>query len=217
MKEIDFLPLWYKDAIRRHAWYRTQYAVILCIFAAMVGWSFLTAHSISKTQAMIRQQQLSPEQKQMLEECVQIQSQLSELSRQAGVIKKLDSKIIVADVLAELSFLVDSRLVLTQLDIQAEGFGDNGQGGDGSGSVRVARTSSGAQTAPLVGDERFKIGLEGIACEASDAAGFICKLERSSYFCQVIPGFSRTGKMKEREVSEFGINCYVANYREAKQ
>lgn len=216
MKEIDFLPVWYKDAIRRRRWYRMQYAVIVCIFAAMVGWSFFTAHSISKTQAMIRQQQLSPEQMHMLEECVQMQAQLSELSKQARIIRKLDSRIIIADVLAELSFLVDSKLIITQLDIQAEGFGDNGQsGGDGSGSVRVAKTSFGGTALPA-GDVRFKVGLEGMACEAGDAAGFICKLERSPYFCQVIPGFSRTGKLKEREVSEFGINCYVANYRESK-
>lgn len=216
MKEIDFLPIWYKDALRRQRWYRMQYAAIVCLLAAMIGWSFLTAQSLSKAQAVIRQQQLSPAQKQMLDECVQIQTQLSELGRQAGIIRKLDSKVIIADILAELSFLMDSRLLLTQLDIQAEDFGDNGQGGgDGSGSVRVAKRLSGG-SAPLVGDVRFKIGLEGIACEAGDAAGFICKLESSPYFCQVIPGFSRTGKMKEREVSEFGINCYIANYRESK-
>jgi hypothetical protein len=193
-----------------------QYAAILCLVAAMIGWSFFAAQSLSKAQAIIRQQQLSPAQKQMLDECVQIQTQLSELGRQADVIRKLDSKVIIADILAELSFLMDSRLLLTRLDIQAEDFGDNGQSGaDGSGSVRVAKRISGG-SASLVGDVRFKIGLEGIACEAGDAAGFICKLESSPYFCQVIPGFSRTGKMKEREISEFGINCYIANYRESK-
>ena len=52
----------------------------------------------------------------------QIQTQLSELSTQADIIKKLDSKVAVADVLAELSFLTDSRIIFTQVDIQAEEF-----------------------------------------------------------------------------------------------
>jgi hypothetical protein len=218
MKEIDFLPKWYKDARRRRWWYRMQYAVILCLLAGMVGWNFFSARLLSKAQAAIKQQQLSPAQKQMLDECVQIQTKLSKLSKQAGMLKKLDSKIIVADVLAELSFFSDSRLILTQVDMQAEVLDDNGRtDADGPGSVRVAKTLSGGQTAPLVGDVRFKVSLQGLACEASDAAGFICKLESSPYFCQVLPVFSRTSKLKDRQVSEFGINCYVANYREVKQ
>ena len=193
-----------------------QYAAILCILAAMAGWSFFTARSLSKAQAAIRQQQLSPAQKQILDECVQIQAKLSELGKQAGILKKLDSKIAVADLLAELSFLVDSRLILTQIDMQAEGLSESGQTGT-EGSVRVAKSASGGQSAPLVGDVRFKIAIQGFACEAGAAAGFVCKLESSPYFCQVLPDFSRASKLKEQAVNEFGIACYLANYREAKQ
>ena len=218
MKEIDFLPVWYKMARRRRMRYRMQYAVILCVFAAMIGWSFLAANSISSAQALIKQRQLSPEQKQMLNECVQIQLKLSELSGQAAAVRKLDSKVAVADVLAELSFLMDSKIIATQIGMQAEGFDNGGQGGaDGAGAVRVARSLSGSQAAPLVGDVRFKVTVQGMACEASDVARLICNLEGSPYFTQVIPGFSRTSQMKNRQISEFGIGCYVANYREAKR
>jgi hypothetical protein len=218
MKEIDFLPVWYKNARRRRMRYRMQYAAILCIFVAMVGWSFLTAKSLSKAQALIKQQQLSPEQSKMLDECVQIQAKLSQLSKQTSTLRKLDSKIAIANILAELSFLLDSKVILTQVDMQAEGFDDNGQTGtDGSGAVRLARNASGSQTTPLIGDVRFKVTLQGMACESSDVARLICKLEGSSYFCQVIPGFSRTSQIKDRQVSEFGISFYVANYREVRQ
>jgi hypothetical protein len=217
MKEIDFLPVWYKKARRRHLRYRMQYAAILCLFTAMVGWSFFAAKSISNAQALIKQQQLSPEQKQMLDECVQIQSKLSELSKQAAVIRKLDSKVAVADVLAELSFLIDSKIIATQIDMQAEGFDNGGlAGADGTGAVRVAKNPSG-QTSPLIGDVRFKVTLQGMACEASDVARLICNLERSPYFTQVIPDFSRTSQMKNRQISEFGIGGYIANYREARR
>jgi hypothetical protein len=35
MKEIDFLPEWYKNGRRRRMRYRTQYAVLGCIFVVM--------------------------------------------------------------------------------------------------------------------------------------------------------------------------------------
>lgn len=218
MKEIDFLPSWYKDAHRRRMRYRVQYAAIMFLFAMMVGWSFFAAKSISNAQATIKQQQLSPEQRQVLDECVRLQSKLTELSKQAAVIGKLDSKLAVADVLAELSFLMDSKVIASQIDIEAQGF-DDGQssGSDGAGAVRVAKNFSGSQSAPLVGDVRFKVTLQGMACEAGDAARLICNLESSPYFTQVIPGFSRTSQIKDRQVSEFGIGCYIANYREANR
>jgi hypothetical protein len=216
MKEIDFLPEWYTSASRRRIRYRMQYAVIACIFAGMVGWSFFAAKSVSNAQALIQQQKLSPAQQQALEECAQIQNKLSELGKQAALLGKLDSKIRIEDVLAETSFLVDSRIILTQLDIQSEGFDDNGRSpAAGAGLVRVSKNVSGAQSL-AGGDVRFKVVLQGIACEPSDAARLICKLEESPYFCQVIPGFSRTVKMKDRQMSEFEIGCYIANYKGAK-
>jgi hypothetical protein len=218
MKEIDFLPVWYKKARQRRLRYRMQYAAILCLFAVMVGWSFIAAQSISNAQASIKQQQLSPEQKQMLDECVQIQSKLSELSRQAAAVRKLDSKVAVADVLAELSFLMDSKVIASQVDMQAEGFDNGGSAGaDSAGTVRAAKNTSGSQTAPLAGNVRFKVTLQGMACEAGDVARLICNLERSPYFTRVIPDFSRTSQIKNRQISEFGIGCYIANYREAQR
>jgi hypothetical protein len=217
MKEIDFLPEWYKRARRRRLRYRMQYAVILCAFAGMVGWSFFAAKSVSNAQALMQQQKLSPAQTQALEECGQIQKKLSELGKQADVLKKLDSKVAIADVLAELSFLVDSKIVMTQIDIQAEGFEENGQAAaGGAGLVRISRNGSGLQALPD-GDVRFKVVLHGMACDAGDAARLICKLEESPYFCQVIPGFSRTSKIKDRQMSEFEIGCCIANYKEAKR
>jgi hypothetical protein len=216
MKEIEFLPDWYRRACRRQMRYRLQYAVILCMFMAMAGWSFFTAKSVSNAQAKVHQQLLSSAQRQALDECADIQMKLSELGKQAVMLNKLDSKLIVSDVLAELSYLVDSRIILTQIDVQAEGFDNDAQSpATGSGLVRASKSGAGMQFSS--GDVRFKLILQGMACEASDIARLICKLEDSPYFCQVIPGFSRTAKVKERQVSEFEIGCYIANYKGAKR
>jgi hypothetical protein len=216
MKEIEFLPDWYKRDYRRQIRYRLQYAVIVCMFLAMAGWSFFAARSVSNAQAQMHQQTLSPAQKQAIDECADIQMKLSELGKKAGVLNKLDSKLVISNVLAELSYLVDSRIILTQVDIQAEGF-DNGSPLPAAGSGLVRASKSVAESQFASGDVRFKLTLQGMACEASDIARLICKLEESPYFCQVIPSFSRTAKVKERQVSEFEIGCYIANYKGAKR
>ena len=51
MKDIDFLPEWYKSGIRREVSYRTQYIAMGGIFLAMAVWSLATSHSISKARA----------------------------------------------------------------------------------------------------------------------------------------------------------------------
>ena len=51
MKEIDFLPEWYKSGRRRKITYRTQYVVLGGIFAIMMVWNFFAAGSVSRAEA----------------------------------------------------------------------------------------------------------------------------------------------------------------------
>ena len=53
MKEIDFLPEWYKSDKRRQVSYRTQYIAISSVFAVMMLWGFISTRSISKARAQI--------------------------------------------------------------------------------------------------------------------------------------------------------------------
>jgi hypothetical protein len=109
--------------------------------------------------------------------------------------------------------------------------------------VRVVRAKSGEKRGLPLGDVRFKVVMSGVAADGRDVAALTCKLEDSPYFCQVVPSFSRNAKIsiksdsslhaetdvvegtvetKNRvrkaegniQVSEFEINCYLANYRE---
>ena len=58
MKEIDFLPEWYKSGRRRQMSYRTQYAALACIFVVMLVWNFLTARSVSQAKAELAQEKV---------------------------------------------------------------------------------------------------------------------------------------------------------------
>jgi hypothetical protein len=224
MKEIDFLPTWYKSGRRWQISYRTQYIGLGGIFAAMVVWNFIAMHSLSKTAAELAKAELkSASVESAAQEFTEIKSESAHLQEKARTIEEIDSRIDVADVLAEISFLVDKRIALSKVELIAEKFEGKQQGKPGSRSkVRAAGGNLGSKESLPLGDVRFKVLINGIASDASDVAALICKLEDSPYFCQVIPLFTRNKEMKTAanaggekfQVSEFEISCNLANYRQ---
>jgi len=221
MREIDFLPNWYKSGRRRQISYRTQCVALGGVFVVMMVWNFVVAHSISKATAKLADGTArQAEAESASREFARIKSEVTRLQKKVKSIEKIDSKIDVASVLAEMSFLIDEKIVLNKVEFGAERFAGKQKGkSDGGSAVRVARPGLGGKGAPLPGDVRFKVVIGGVAADASDIAVLICKLEDSPYFCQVYPSFSRSKKMKvgpgeNLQVSEFEISCYLANYRE---
>ena len=227
MKEIDFLPEWYKSGRRRQVNCRTQYVALAGIFVVMVMWNFIAAHSITKAQAAITL--MAPKQAEaanVSREFAGIKNQIMQLQKKANILEEIDSRIDVPNVLAEMSFLIDGKIVLSKVDFKAERFVDK-QGNKtsvyGGSAVRVAGGSFGGKKVSPLGDVRFKVVINGVASEASDVAELICKLEDSPYFCLVYPSFSRNRKIKglkgpvseDFEVTEFEIGCYLANYNES--
>jgi len=206
---------------------------------AMMVWNFTTSHSVSKASAQLAQ--LTATQagvEDTSNELTKIKSKILSLQKKSECIKKIDSRLEVAPILAELSFLVDKKIVLGKVELVAERFEDKPKNKTNSGVagvVRVAKTISTGQKLLPLGDVRFKVLLQGLAADASEVAALICKLEDSPYFCQVVLSFSRNitvnaGANRVMEIqtagkdvsdagesfqaSEFEISCYLANYRE---
>jgi len=244
MKEIDFLPEWYKSGQRRQVSYRTQYIALGGVLIVMVVWNFIATHSISKVRAQFAQMATRQTQAEGLSvKLAELKSELRGLQEKAESIEEIDSKIDVAGVLAEMSFLIDEKIVLSivlsKVAFIAEKFEDRRQAelSPRAGTVvRAVRTKLSEKRNLPLGDVRFRVVINGVAADASDVASLICKLEDSPYFCQVVPSFSRTAKINVRsnpslssktknvnsgreaggkiQVSEFEISCYLANYRE---
>jgi hypothetical protein len=224
MKEIDFLPIWYKNSRRKQIGYRTQYAGIGGIFLAMVIWSFIAMRSLSETGEELAKAELkSTVAEKAAHELAAIRDEAVRLQGKARIIKEIDSKIDVASVLGEISYLVDGRIALSKVEFVAEKFGDGDEGRqNGDTTVMTVAGKFGGEEALPLGDIRFKVLINGIASDASDVAALICKLEDSPYFCKVIPLFVCSKEMKtstnewgeEFQVSEFEIRCNLANYRQ---
>ncbi len=239
MKEIDFLPEWYKNGRRRKVTYRMQYVALGGIFLIMVAWNFFAARTIAKAEAeLVRITAGNTEVEAAMLKFAGLKGQVGVLQRQTALIEEIDSKIDVASVLAELSSLIGRRIVLSKVYLVAEKFAEREEAKRSRRTGRVVRVGrvkfSAKQTLPL-GDVRFKVVIAGVAVNACDAAALVCKLEESPYFFQVAPSFSRNREINpassralrssdlERpgqesrtsvKASEFEINCYLANYRE---
>ncbi len=221
MKEIDFLPEWYKSGRQRQISYRTQVLGLGGVLVMMIVWNFIATHSISKARAEVEQgKAMQAEAESVSREFAGIKSEVTGLQKKVKSMEEIDSKIDVASVLAEMSFLIDDNIVLSKVEFDAERFVDE-QRGKASRRTRTAARVAGRNFVgkEALGDVRFKVVINGVAADAGDIAELICKLEESPYFCLVYPSFSRNRKMnagdgKNFQASEFEITCYLANYRE---
>ena len=244
MKDIDFLPEWYKSSRRRQVNYRMQYIVLSGIFAVMMVWNFVVTHSISK--AKVQLEQMATQQAQV----EKASTKLEELKRDVSIfhkkeqlLEKIDSKINVSDILAEVSFLIDEKIVISKLQLISEEFLNDQNNGQTDAVVRLANYNYGKNISPPIGNVRFRVLITGVAANASEVANLICNLEESPYFFQVKPSYTRsahietniktllnsqeelrkglltnvgnnTGYKEKIIVSEFEISCYLANYFE---
>ena len=193
MKEIDFLPEWYKSGRRRQVSYRTQYIAIGGVFVVMVVWSFIATHSISQARAQSAQMATNQAQAEKVSvKVAELENEISVLRKNADSIEEIDSRIDVAGVLAELSFLIDEKIVLRKAEFTAEKFLDEQDVKSSPAAVvRVVQANLSNKKELPLGNIRFKVVIAGVAADASDVATLMCKLEDSPYFCQVVLAFSR--------------------------
>jgi len=224
MREIDFLPEWYRSSKRRQDSYRLQYAILGGAFMVMLIWNFIVIGSISRAQAKLaairdgvtKAENISNEYKVTSE-------QKDALQKKADILSGVDSKINIASILGEISFLVGDRIALSRVEFAADDFSNKGGSRSGGSRIRAARGKGRAKTGEFSGDIRFKVVINGIASDSGDVAGFICRMEESPYFRRVHPGYSRNRKIKPSHgkasetmmLSEFQISCYLANYTES--
>lgn len=199
MKEIDFLPDWHKAGQKRQVNYRMQCTVLSIVFLVMTVWSLATTRSISNVKAELTQMTAQHDQADNAsEELAQIKSELKELQGKIQSIEEIDSKIDVASVLAEISYLVNDMVVLSRMEFIAEKLG-SGRNAKlttrPSAVVRVAQARLSKKNDLPLGSVRFKITLAGVAADASDVAALISRLEESPYFCQVVLSFSRNAQV----------------------
>ncbi len=238
MKELEFLPEWYREGRRRQSHVRKQYLALVVIFWAMMTFNLTATHRASKAAAeAARWENQRVEAEGVLYEFNLVTKELNELKGRADLIERIDSKIDVAAALAEMSHLIGPSIVLTRVELIAEPFQGTQKKEEARGAaVRIVGMATAPEKKISLDKVRFRIVLAGVAADPSPVADLVCKLEESAYFQHVYPSFSRGAKVQLDEgaagtpgekstakqtepvdVTEFEIACYLANYEETEK
>ena len=89
MKEIDFLPEWYKSSRRKQVSCRVQLAGLGVVLAVLVGWSFISTRSVST--ALAKYAELSPRQAEaeaVSREFAETKGQVNKLREKLNILQK---------------------------------------------------------------------------------------------------------------------------------
>ena len=207
MREIDFLPDWYVKKVNRKRNYRRQYAIIAVIVFCLSICVFISGEMASRANADIQECESSiVDNDQIAVRYDQLKQRELLLAKQSDQLKKLDTGVAFNSIMSEISYLIDDEIVLKQLTIEPEVFVEiektkqNARFGRNSGDVKEGK--------PI----RFKVSMNGIATDSSRVADLIKLIEKSPCFCDVVPGFTKNSEFDEKQVSEFELSFYIANY-----
>ena len=211
MKEIDFLPDWYKQGRVQQRKHREFYVALVLIVFIMFAWSIFANGRVAIVKARITTLENSRLMQSSSEtEYTTAEKEYQQLKVKSDVLESVESRIVVSNILAELSYLLDGKVVLKRIEIKPEPFKSQ----DGQTGIRTVSSTTNGRTLSIQENELFKITLSGYAVDAANVAEIINKLDESEYFFQVIPVFSRNAKVGEYQTSEFEITCYLSNFKQ---
>lgn len=215
MKELDFLPDWYRaDRQRKHRRQR-HYVLFGLVVALLAGWSFFVGQSVRGLQAKTQTVEAALEQGQKtLQTALEMEMEIERLNRRADILTALTSRTAVSAVLGELAACVGERIILGRVSLVQEPIVDSDAkvSSAATGVIRLGSARVDASASASDGPRRTRVILTGIAADGADVARLIDRLETSGYFEMVSPGFSRAKKIGDKEVMEFEITCCVADY-----
>lgn len=237
MKELDFLPEWYKDRKRRSSLVRKQYIALAAVFLLMMTFNLTTIHRASRVAAEVSHrddQQMQAET--VVHEFNRVTKELNEMRAKAGLVRRIDNQIDVGAILAEISHLVDESIVLSKIELAAEPVEASPEADPANkrAPVRAAAQVEDMQEAVRLGNARLRVTLAGVAIQPSHVADLVYRLDESTYFRQVRPSFYNKAKIRAGgpqgtavpvaktgadaaetlDVTSFEIVCYLANYEE---
>lgn len=121
MKEIDFLPEWYSQGKRSHNRMQKQYMVLAVIFLMMVIWNAMALRSINQAHAQLEFSQPQRIQAEGLAQQYRLaQHEWQEQHVWLEHVQRLDTRMDVAAILAELSHCISPDIKVSELRVVAQ-------------------------------------------------------------------------------------------------
>ncbi len=218
MNEIDFIPQWYKAGRERKQRYIRQYTLMATLFTLMLGWGFVINGHISHVSAEVEEIQTAFEKgRARSEQASDLKTRIVEMEEKATLLDKIESRTQMTAILGEVSYLIGENVILSTLSLQNELIRDPGKKGAFASAavVQVGGSQKDDQDDVVpVSPSHYKMVLTGIAARPADAALLIARLEQTEYFDGVFLVYSKPKKVKDKDVTEFEIRCFVADYQQ---
>jgi hypothetical protein len=218
MNEIDFIPQWYKAGRERKQRYIRQYTLMATLFTLMLGWGFVINGHISHVSAEVEEIQTAFEKgRARSEQASDLKARIAEMEEKTTLLDKIQSRTPMTAILGEVSYLIGENVILSALSLQNELIRDPGKKGAFASAavVRVGGSQKDDQDDVVpVSPSHYKMVLTGIAARPADAALLIARLEQTEYFDGVFLVYSKPKKVKDKDVTEFEIRCFVADYQQ---
>jgi len=220
MKEIDFIPQWYKAGRERRRRCVQRYVLMVAMVILTTGWMFMINGRLSRASAEVEDIQRAFEQAQIRgQRAIQLKDKIAEMKQCTTLLDTIESRTRTTAILGELSHLIGENVILKKLSLQKELIdAPEPKNNAASGAVvKVGVTRQDDRDAVVPArPSQCKVVLSGVAAKPADAAMLIARLEKSPYFNQVVPVYSKQGKVRNKNVTEFEIRCYVADYQYVK-
>ena len=163
MKEIDFLPQWYKQSKRHQSRVQRQYAVLGVIFLMMVIWNSMALRSINEADAQLVLVQPQRAQAERIGEQFRwTQRRWDRQSQWLKQVEQLDTQLDVAAVLMELSHLIGPQIEVEDMTVVAQ-------------TVQEVATRASLSCEPVV----YRCSLQGTS-ETPEAVGQVINAMESS-------------------------------------
>ncbi|MCH8192756.1 MAG: PilN domain-containing protein [Planctomycetes bacterium] len=220
MREVDFLPKWYKDKTRRKLMAQRQYIALGIIFLIMIFSNAVASRKISRANAdLTRSDTERGHAERFMVEFGRLNSRVTETRAAVASVNRLNLELDVANVLAELSTVVSGEIVLQSVELVSREPAEQ----------TVARETA---QAPFYSDdagerraERFSVRLIGFAHHAGHVAALIDELENSATFRDVNLVYSKASaealagepapsaqvsEQTSQKLFEFEVSCTVA-------
>ncbi|NLH43240.1 MAG: hypothetical protein GX448_15475 [Planctomycetes bacterium] len=238
MRDLDFLPDWYKDRKKSHSRMRKQYIALVAVFLMMMTFNLTALHRAGRVAADVsRCEDQRVHAEATVHEFNLIVRELNQIKARADLVRRVDTRIDVAPILAEISHIVDDSVLLSRIEFVGEPVSPPEEPVRVQVPVALPVGAANPRRESMLGESTLRVVLAGIAVQSSQVADLVYRLDRSAYFRQVRPSSYGRAKIQLRgataipvemgtvkgdspgmmDVTSFEITCVLANFEEGEK
>jgi len=119
MKEIDFIPEWYKAGRSRKRRYVRQCTGMGILFMAMVTWSFVMGRYVEHAHAEVEGIQGVLEQGQVrVEQSLELERQIADIKEKLQMLNSVAPRTPISALIGEVSYLAGGNIILNRLSFE---------------------------------------------------------------------------------------------------